>query len=284
MTKNSDYIKIINEATASLKEQLNWDDITQKPKIALVLGSGLGKFADALKDKRIVSFEDITHFPPSGVPGHAGRWVYGLTEDNIPLLVAQGRYHFYEGHDLKIITLPIRVMKELDIEHVVLTNAAGTANPDFHAGDFMLIDDHINFTGHSPLNGIADERLGPMFVDQSNIYIKSNNDALQTLCQEKHPDIPLCRGVYCCSMGPQYESAAEVKMFNRMGADALGMSTVPEALVARQAGIKINGITCLTNYGTGLSDQPLNHEEVSEMGKKRAPQFMVLVSELVKLL
>ncbi len=281
---NDDYVTMINEATSSLKDKLSWDSIAKKPKIALVLGSGLGTFADNLKEKKTVSYDEVTHFPASGVPGHAGRWVYGLTEDGTPLLVAQGRYHFYEGLDLKIITLPIRVMKELGITNVVLTNAAGTANPEFDAGDFMLIDDHINFVGHSPLRGICDERLGPTFVDQSEVYQRGINDKLKKVCDEKYADIPVRRGVYCCTMGPQYESAAEVRMFGRLGADALGMSTVVEAIVAAQIGLKANGITCLTNYGTGLSDQPLNHEEVSAMGKKRAPQFMLLVNEMVKLL
>src|SRR3989339_737139 len=279
-TNNQDYLDLIHGATNSLKQQMSWDRLTQKPGIAIVLGSGLGAFADNLKEKKIVSYTSITNMPRSGVPGHAGRWVYGLNQNNVPLLVAQGRYHFYEGHDLKIITLPIRMMKQLGIKHVILTNAAGTANPSFHAGDFMLIDDHVNFTGHSPLRGIANEELGPLFVDQSNIYDRVLNDKLESLCQQKHANIPVCRGVYCCTMGPQYESAAEVRMFGKLGVDAVGMSTVPEAIVARQSGLKISGITCLTNYGTGLSDQPLNHEEVSEMGKKRAPQFMVLLNEL----
>lgn len=277
---SKEYIQMIKEAGESLKQNLNWDKLAQKPKIAVVLGSGLGVFTDQLTNKIEVPYANVKNMPVSSVIGHDGQWVYGLA-NGVPVLVAKGRSHYYEGHDLKIVTLPIRILKQLGIENLILTNAAGSVNLSFHPGDFMLIEDHINIMGATPLMGINDDFFGPRFVDMSEAYGKAVNEKLQATWQKKHPDVRLHQGVYFWYTGPQYETPAEIKLAGKLGADAVGMSTVPECLVARQAGIKVNGITCITNYGSGIGKHNLSHDDVAAMAKKRAPDFCNLVTEMI---
>lgn len=282
--KQTDYLSQILQASNTLKEKLKWKQMAHHPKTAIVLGSGLGAFSESLQNKLAVPYTDIPHMPASKVPGHAGQWVCGQTKAGHPVLVAQGRIHYYEGHDYPKVTLPIRIMKELGITHVILTNAAGSVNPNFLPGDFMLLSDHINLTGESPLRGLFGEKLGPQFVDMSEPYVRRINAAILDICKKQKPDLRIHQGVYCGLTGPNYETPAEVKMLGKLGADAVGMSTVPECLVARQAGLKVSGVSCITNLGCGLSDQPLNHEEVGDMAKKRAPDFCCLLTQMVELI
>lgn len=286
MTTNNteDYVRIVQEAAASLKTNLNWDKITDKPKIGLVLGSGLGHFVEGLSNKQVVTYDKIKHQPHSTVPGHAGQWVYGKTSSSVPVLVAQGRVHAYEGHDLSLVTLGIRMMNELGIKHVILTNAAGSVNPSFNPGELMLMDDHINLQFRSPLMGLLDNKLGPRFVPMGDAYDKAVNDAVHKICAEKHKDIVIRRGVYAADPGPQYETPAEIRMFSKLGVDAIGMSTVPETIVARQVGMRVNGVSCITNYGCGLSNTPPSHEEVTLIGKQTAPKFCVVLNEMIEVI
>ncbi|MBF0106047.1 MAG: purine-nucleoside phosphorylase [Deltaproteobacteria bacterium] len=277
---DEDYLQVIKEAGDSLKELLSFNEIKDKPKVAVVLGSGLGVFTEGLLNKKIVPYKNVTHMPDSSVPGHAGQWVYGLA-GKYPVLVAQGRIHYYEGHDLKVVTLLVRVMKELGIKHLILTNAAGSVNKAYHPGDFMLLRDHLNVAGISPLRGIKHEAFGPRFVDMSEPYHRGVITRLREVCQTKMPEVPVHEGVYYMSVGPHYETPSEVKMAGILGADAVGMSTIPECIVARQGGIKVNGITCITNYGSGIGKEPLSHHEVEAVGKKRAPDFCRLVNEMI---
>ena len=223
--ENNDYKTIISDATRSLKEKLNWDQISEKPTTAIVLGSGLGEFVHSLKNTVKIPYTDIAHMHGSSVAGHSGNWVYGLTENNTPVLVAQGRYHFYEGHGFKTVTLPVRMMKELGIKNLILTNAAGSVNTDYKPGDFMLITDHINMTGHSPLRGINTDEFGPRFVDLSEAYNLELAEKLFDHCKKNNPDLTLHKGVYVCAIGPMYETPTEIKMYRTLGADAVGMST-----------------------------------------------------------
>lgn len=281
--KKTNFLKIVHEASSSLKTKLKWTTIKQKPLIGLVLGSGLGHFVDDLTEKRIVPYDKIKHQPVSGVSGHAGQWVYGKTTQGHPVLVAQGRVHFYEGHSLFLITLAIRMFKELGVKHVILTNAAGSVNLSFKPGDLMLMDDHINLQFHSPLQGLGDS-LGQRFVGLADAYDKRVNDAVIKICREKHPEISLQRGVYAALPGPQYETPAEIRMLGKLGADAIGMSTIPETIVAKQIGLRVNGVSCITNFGCGLSNVAPNHEEVKEIGKQTAPKFCVVLNEMIEVI
>lgn len=280
----ADYLSQVLQATNTLKEKLKWSQLAHHPKIAIVLGSGLGTFSEALQNKVVVPYTDIPHMPASKVPGHAGRWVCGQTQQGHPVLVAQGRIHYYEGHDYPTVTLPIRIMKELGITHVTLTNAAGSVNLNFLPGDFMLLSDHINLTGESSLRGLFGEKLGPQFVDMSEPYVRRINSAILDICKKQKPDLRIHQGVYCGLTGPNYETPTEVRMLGKLGADAVGMSTVPECLVAKQAGLKVSAVSCITNLGCGLSDQPLHHEEVGDMAKKRAPDFCWVLEQMVQLI
>ena len=282
--KNQMIIQNVAEATQALRTELAWDARAHKPRVAVVLGSGLGLFCDALTNKRTVSFENIPHLPASTVPGHAAHFVVGTTQSGVCLLVAQGRVHAYEGHASDIVTLPIRMMAALGIQHVLLTNAAGSINPNYRPGDFVLLDDHINLTGQSPLTGVFDDALGTRFVDLSEPYVLSVNVALQKKCAADLPDVTVHRGVYMGLSGPSYETPAEVRMLGKLGGDVVGMSTVYETIVAKQCGLKVNGISCVTNLGSGLGTGTLNHMEVADMGKKRAGAFCAILEMATELL
>lgn len=249
-----------------------------KPEIGIILGSGLGDFADK-HNKIEICYNVIPHFHASKVEGHKGKLVFAEVEGK-KVVMMQGRYHFYEGYDLSAVTHPVKVMKKLGVKTLIITNAAGAINKDFKPGDLMLIKDHINFMGTNPLIGKNEESLGVRFPDMSDVY----NKKLRKLISEKAESIgiDLKEGVYLASTGPSYETPAEIKMFGLWGADAVGMSTVPEAIVANYCGIKVVGVSCLTNYAAGVSEQPLAHSEVIETADRVKTVFEKLLVEIIK--
>lgn len=258
--------------------------IRLQPTIGLVLGSGLGGLADAIEDAVSIAYEDIPGFPVSTVHGHSGRLVIGLLEGK-PVLCQQGRTHFYEGYNMAQVTFAMRVMYFLGIETVILTNAAGGLNPHFHAGDLMLMTDHINFLGMSgsnPLMGKNDDTIGPRFPGMAQTYDR----ALRTLaCQvaEEH-GIPLQQGVYVGLSGPMFETPAEVRMLRILGADAVGMSTVNEVSVARHAGMRVLAFSSITNVAIDQIDteRETNHEEVLEIGAIIVPRLTALLRGVIR--
>jgi purine-nucleoside phosphorylase len=247
-------------------------------KIALVLGSGLGAFADEVENAVKIDYADIPHFARSTVEGHAGRLVLG-TVNGVNVAVQQGRFHYYEGYALEEVTFPMRVFGLLGIKTVILTNAAGSLNADFKPGSLMLIKDHVNLMGANPLRGKNDERFGARFPDMTEAYSLE----LQELVQEeaRAMDLTLRRGVYCALSGPCYETPAEIRMLREMGADAVGMSTVPETIVARHQGTRVLAISCISNMGAGIGDEKINHEEVMETGAKVAEVFKQLLKRVL---
>lgn len=265
----------INEAKAYIESKL-----AEKPSIGLVLGSGLGVLADEIEAPTIIHYNDIPHFPVSTVEGHAGQFVIGKMCGKT-VIAMQGRFHFYEGYSMKEITFPVRVMKAIGVNHIVLTNAAGGVNKEFNAGDLMLITDHINMTGHSPLMGANENELGPRFPDASNIYDAEFNS--KVIVEAKNIGIELKEGVYFYNTGPAYETPAEVKLAAILGGDAVGMSTAPEALVAAHGGLKVTGISCITNMAAGIQKTALNHEEVVETANRVKKTFIQLVKKIVEI-
>lgn len=249
-----------------------------KPEIGLILGSGLGSLADAIEDAEYYNYADIPNFPTSTVEGHAGRLVIGKL-GNKQVVAMQGRFHYYEGYTQQEITFPVRVMKALGVNTIVVTNAAGGANTNFKPGDLMLIKDHINLSGNNPLIGKNDQRLGPRFPDMSSAYTPKYIDVVKE-CANKL-NIELQEGVYAFFSGPTYETPAEVKMARILGADAVGMSTAPEVIVASHSGMEVIGISCITNMAAGILDQPLDHEEVIETTQKVKAEFLSLVKSVV---
>lgn len=252
--------------------------ISVEPRIALVLGSGLGDFAEEFQDSVAIPYGEIPGFPISTVEGHAGRLVIGEVE-NVPVLAMQGRVHFYEGYSVEDITFPVRTFKLLGIKTMVLTNAAGGIDAQLSQGALMLISDHLNLMGVNPLRGPNDERFGPRFPDMSAVY---SRELQEMACEEARAmGVELRRGVYAGLTGPSYETPAEIHMLRGFGADAVGMSTVPEAIVARHVGIDVLGISCITNMAAGLGNEPINHEEVVETGKQVRETFTQLLRRLV---
>jgi purine-nucleoside phosphorylase len=249
-----------------------------EPRIALVLGSGLGDFGNEFEDAVAIPYQDIPGFPTSTVQGHAGRLVIGKV-DNVPVLAMQGRVHFYEGYSLEEVTFPIRAFKLLGIDKLVLTNAAGGVDVQLSQGALMLISDHLNLMGVNPLRGPNDERFGPRFPDMSAVY--SQELQHQAIAEAQAMGLELRRGIYAGLSGPSYETPAEIRLLRGLGADAVGMSTVPEAIVARQMGIEVLGISCITNMAAGLGTEPINHEEVVETGKQVRETFTRLLRRLV---
>ena len=233
--------------------------IVCRPKVAVILGSGLGGVADSLEEKEYLPYAEIPGFPPSAVSGHAARFVFGRMNEK-PVVVMQGRFHYYEGLSMRQITFPIYVLRMLGVESLVVTNACGGINPGFAPGDLMLITDHINFSGNNPLIGENDERFGPRFPDMTQVY----HPALQAVTRQtaKSLGIALREGVYAFFTGPCYETAAEIRALHTLGADAVGMSTVPEATVANYLGMKVLGVSCITNMGTGIAKGAHSHDEV----------------------
>lgn len=269
-----DYIKRLNESIKFIESKLK-----VKPEIGIVLGSGLGGLADKIEDKIVISYEEIPNFPISTVEGHEGKLIIGKIK-NKNVIAMQGRFHYYEGYDIKDVVLPTRVIIGLGINSLILTNAAGGVDINYKPGDLMIINDHINFTGVNPLIGKNYDELGPRFPDQTTVYDKK----LQNIAKEsaKEIGIDIKEGVYIWMTGPTYETPAEIKMARLIGGTAVGMSTVPEVIVAAHQGIKVLGISCITNMAAGILDQPLNHEEVVETSLKVKDDFENLINKIIE--
>lgn len=256
----------------------------KETKIALVLGSGLGAFAGELENAVTIPYEEIPHFARSTVEGHAGQLVLGEIE-NVPVAVQQGRFHFYEGYEMSDVIFPVRTFGVLGVETLILTNAAGSLRTSFKQGDLMLIRDHINMMGVSPLRGANDKRFGARFPDMTNAYSPGLQVIVsaeaEALANEKNIKPFMTRGIYCGLSGPTYETPAEIHMLRLLGADAVGMSTVPETIAARQQQMQVIGISCITNMAAGISDEPINHEEVMETGARVAEIFKELLKRVI---
>jgi purine-nucleoside phosphorylase len=252
--------------------------ISVEPRIALVLGSGLGSFADDFEESVAIPYEEIPGFVRSTAQGHAGRLVIGKI-DSVPVLAMQGRVHYYEGYSLEEVTFPVRTFGLLGVKTLVLTNAAGGINVQLAQGALMVISDHVNLMGVNPLRGPNDERFGPRFPDMSAVY----SPELQELVIEeaKAIGIEVRRGIYGGLSGPSYETPAEIHLLRTLGADAVGMSTVPEAIVARHMGLEVLGISCITNMAAGISDAPINHEEVMATGDRVRETFAELLQRVI---
>ena len=263
-----------HEAVEYIQARVNGDI----PKTVVVLGSGLGVMAEEITDKVVIPYSEIPHFPVSTVAGHAGELIIGKL-NFAPIIAMNGRFHFYEGYDFEQITFPIRVFSLLGVKNIILTNAAGGINFDYAAGDFMIIRDHINFSGVSPLRGKNMAEFGPRFPDMTNLYDAELSKRIRDLANDLKMNIN--EGVYAYLQGPNYETPAEIKALRVLGADAVGMSTVPEAIVARHSGIKVAGISCITNMAAGILDQPLSHEEVNETAALVREQFKELIKNVV---
>jgi purine-nucleoside phosphorylase len=249
-----------------------------RPRIGLVLGSGLGAFADQFTDAARVPYERIPHFPRSTAVGHAGRLVVGKV-GAVPVAGMQGRVHFYEGYSLKEVIFPMRVFARMGIRAVILTNADGGINRSFKQGALVVIRDHINLQGSNPLVGPNDERFGPRFPDMTKAYWKSYRQA--ALEEARRLGMEVFEGVYAALHGPSYETPAEIRALAAIGADLAGMSTVPEAIAARHMGLRVLGISCVTNMAAGILDQPIDHREVLETGERVKGQFVALLRGVI---
>ena len=246
-----------------------------KPRAALILGSGLGDYGESIQVESTLDYHDIEGFPVSTVPGHKGRFLFGYVGD-VPVVIMQGRVHYYEGYPITDVVLPIRLMKMMGAELLFLTNAAGGLNPDFSVGDFMMITDQIANFVPSPLIGPNIDELGPRFCDMSEIYNKDLQEIIRETAKEL--GISIKEGVYVQLTGPNFETPHEVKMCRILGGDAVGMSTACEAIAANHMGMKICGISCISNMGCGMQEQPLSHAEVQETADRVAPLFKKLIT------
>ncbi|MEX2104043.1 MAG: purine-nucleoside phosphorylase, partial [Bacilli bacterium] len=244
-----------------------------------ILGSGLGVLADEISNPTKIPYNEIPYFPVSTVEGHAGQLVIGKLEDN-DVVAMKGRFHYYEGYSLEMVTFPIRVMKALGVETIIVTNAAGGINTQFQGGDLMLISDHINFMFQNPLMGPNDAAMGIRFPDMSQAYDHHLRVLAQSIANQLH--IPVQEGVYVGMTGPTYETPSEVRMIRKLGGDAVGMSTVPEVIVARHAGMRVLGISCISNMAAGILEQPLTHSEVMETTERVKQTFLTFVKSIVK--
>ncbi|MBR2048230.1 MAG: purine-nucleoside phosphorylase [Oscillospiraceae bacterium] len=255
--------------------------IPERPSIGLILGSGLGDYADTLSDRIVIPFSDIPDFPQATVEGHVGAFVFGSCQGKY-VVALQGRLHYYEGHSMQELTLPVRIMALLGVKQLVLTNAAGGVNYNFRPGDLMLITDHINYSGANPLIGVNMPEFGPRFPDVTDLYSKALREKIRL--EAARQGIVLQQGVYMMFSGPNYETPAEVRMARIVGADAVGMSTVPEALVAAQCGIGVLGISCITNMAAGVTGEKLSHQEVMDIAAQVHDTFHSLVDLILALL
>ena len=249
-----------------------------QPQVAVMLGSGLGTFAECMRESVSIPVKDIPHYPCSTVPGHAGKWIVGKI-GSVPVLCIQGRVHYYEGYSLEQVTYPVHLIAGLGIKIFIVTNAAGGLNPDFLPGDFMLITDHINMGLNNPLIGKPENQLGPRFPDLSHAYdsglIELAGQTAQKFGMKVH------KGVFCWVTGPSYETAAEVKMLQKIGGDAVSMSTVPEVIVAKQRRLRVLGISLITNLATGLSKTKLTHQEVTNTAAGAMQNFELLITNII---
>ncbi len=270
---NKNYEKLM-KCYESLREKVKFE-----PKVAIVLGSGLGDFADNIQVEAELPYGDIEGFPVSTVPGHAGKFIFGYLGE-VPVVCMKGRVHYYEGYPIGDVVLPTRLMKMMGAEILFLTNASGGVNYDFGAGDLMMITDHISTFVPNPLIGENVEEWGTRFPDMSKVYDLELQDILRETAKEN--GIPMKEGVYLQFTGPSFESPAEIRMARTLGADAVGMSTVVEAIAANHMGMRICGISCVCNLAAGMTENPLTHEEVQEAANKTAPLFTKLVAESVK--
>lgn len=267
-------LKKIDQTVDFLKRKID-----SVPEIAIILGSGLGKLADVIEDAKVIPYGEIPNFPETTVAGHEGKLIFGKVR-NRSIVAMKGRFHYYEGNDMDTVVYPIRVFKRLGIGNIIVTNAAGGVNTSFKPGDLMLITDHISLFCENPLRGANIDELGSRFPDMTMTYDRE----LQKLALESAGKlgIDLKAGVYAYCKGPSYESPAEIRAIRNLGGDAVGMSTVPETIVARHMQMRILGISCITNMAAGILDQPLNHEEVMETGRMVEKKFTELVSEIIE--
>lgn len=269
----SNLLEKINETIDYIRKATDF-----KPDIGLILGSGLGLLADEIEDPIKIEYEDIPNFPVSTVVGHEGRLVMGMLNGK-KVVAMQGRFHYYEGYSMEEVTFPVRVMKSLGIEMILVTNACGGMDKKLYPGALMIIDDHINFTGDNPLIGHNHDELGPRFPDMSTAYDKGLIEIAHKVGKEL--DIKTEQGIYAAISGPYYFSRAELRMLRNIGGDAIGMSTVPEVIVARHMGLKVLGISCVTDMAIADEIESISHEEVIEVANKTRPKFIELVKGIL---
>jgi purine-nucleoside phosphorylase len=263
----------IVEAANYIKSQ-----IKTKPQIGIVLGSGLGIYVDQIQNKTIIPYQDIPHFKRTSVEGHQGCLIVGEVH-GVTVAALQGRLHSYEGHPMEEIVLPVRVLATLGIEFLFLTNASGGINLNYHPGDLVAIEDHINLSGRNPLSGPNIAELGPRFPDMSAAYDPELIKLLHTVAKNHHVEIK--SGVYCSVLGPSYETPAEIRMLRTLGADMVGMSTVPEVIAANHLGLKVAGVACITNYAAGIKIEKLSHADVKKVAEKAMVGFATILTETI---
>ena len=269
-----DYVARVEEAGTEVRRRIG-----ATPDLAIVLGSGLGEFTGGLHDAVACAYSDIPHWPAAAIVGHAGQLVTG-TIGGRRVAALSGRAHFYEGHDMRTVTFGIRVLGRLGIKTLILTNAAGGINTSFAPGTLMLIDDHINLMGTNPLVGTNEDRFGPRFPDMTEVYSRRLRDVALTAAHSVN--VPLEHGVYVALHGPSYETPAEIRYLRGIGADAVGMSTVPEAIVARHMGLEVMGISCITNQAAGVTPKPLVHDEVMDVARRVRAKFCALLEAIIE--
>ncbi len=273
MSHRPDLFERIQEAAGSLRSRIG-----EPPEVAVVLGSGLGLLADRLADPTVIPYAEIPHFPEPTVPGHLGQfWVGRLGPRRVAAL--QGRFHFYEGHEPDTITFPVRALRAVGVRTLILTAATGGINPDFRPGDLVGVADHLNLLGVNPLRGPNDDRLGPRFLDLTEVYDRELRALAAT--EAARLGVGLREGVYACLSGPTYETPAEIRMLRALGADVVGMSTVPEAIVARHAGMRVLAFALVTNAAAGMSGSPISHEEVLEAGREAGQRLGTLIEAII---
>jgi purine-nucleoside phosphorylase len=268
----SDALRRLDEAAALLGSRT-----PLRPAIGVILGSGLGAFADSLTEAVTVPYPEIPHFPASTVVGHGGALAVGRSR-GVPVAVMKGRVHFYEGYSLEQVVFPARVLGRLGVKTLVVTNAAGAINTSFAPGDLMVIEDHVNLLGN-PLLGPNEEALGERFIDMSEAYDRGLRDVAEAACRAT--GVRSHRGVYLALTGPSFETPAEIRMFRTLGADAVGMSTVPEVIAARHMGIRVVGLSCITNMAAGVLDRKLDHREVLETGERVKTALLDVLARII---
>ncbi|MGO9599428.1 MAG: purine-nucleoside phosphorylase [Isosphaeraceae bacterium] len=270
---STDLASRADQATAVIRAEIG-----DPPPVALVLGSGMGGLAKDMEDRRVIPYARIPHFPAPTVPGHEGNLICG-TLGGVRLIVLQGRFHYYEGHPLETVTFPVRVLQFLNVRTLILTAAVGGIHSDLPPGSVVALSDHLNLIGANPLRGLHDDRLGPRFPDMTEAYSKRLRDL--AFEEAHHLGLDLSTGVYACLPGPSYETPAEIRMLRALGADVVGMSTVPEAIVARQAGMEVLALALVTNAAAGVVGTPISHAEVLDAGLRATPLLEKLIQRVV---